>query len=129
MRNHGGDAFVRSPAASSDHSVYRVARQRRLYYENSDQNFLSTPGLSNRYNPATGELTQDYTWAVVNDGAGVSTLAVDQSGQHPEPRPDPVDRRHLPASRRMPLATTSSATSARRPSPASVTRASMPRAT
>jgi len=42
----------------------RLAANGRRYHETSDQNFLSTPGLSSRYNPATGELTQDYTWAL-----------------------------------------------------------------
>jgi iron complex outermembrane receptor protein len=41
-----------------------VAGNGRRYFEDSDQNFLSTPGLSSRYNPYTGVLTQDSTWAL-----------------------------------------------------------------
>jgi len=74
VETYSGDAFVTLTSTLNDHISYRVAANGRLYYENSDQNFLSTPGLSNRYNPTTGELTQDYTWAVVS-GADVSTYA------------------------------------------------------
>lgn len=42
----------------------RLAANGRRYHETSDQNFLSTPGLSSRYNPMTGELTQNQTWAL-----------------------------------------------------------------
>ena len=41
----------------------RVAAHGRYYHESSTQEFLSTPTLSNRYNPFTGELTQDHIWS------------------------------------------------------------------
>jgi len=74
VETYSGDAFLTLTSSLNDNISYRVAGNVRYYYENSDQNFLSTPGLSNRYNPATGELTQDYTWTVVG-GAGVSTYS------------------------------------------------------
>jgi len=68
------DLFTVLTTSLNEHLDLRVAANGRYYFEDSDQNFLSTPGLSNRYNPATGELTQDYTWTVVN-GTPVSTYS------------------------------------------------------
>lgn len=74
VSTHSADLFAVLTSSINRHIDVRVAANGRYYFEDSFQNFLSTPGLSNRYNPATGELTQDYTWTVVN-GAGVSTYS------------------------------------------------------
>jgi iron complex outermembrane receptor protein len=50
----------------NEHINLRVAANGRRYHETSDQNFLNAPNFANRYNPMTGELTQDYTWALQN---------------------------------------------------------------
>jgi iron complex outermembrane receptor protein len=71
---HSADIFSVLTTSLNEHLNLRVAANGRYYFEDSDQNFLSTPGLSSRYKPETGELTQDYTWAVVN-GVGVATYA------------------------------------------------------
>jgi len=57
------DLFALLTSNLNDHLSLRVAANGRYYYEDSTQEFVTTPGLSNRYNPFTGELTQDYTWA------------------------------------------------------------------
>lgn len=71
---HSADLFATLTTALNEHISLRFAANGRYYFEDSDQNFLSTPGLSNRYNPATGQLTQDYTWAIVG-GVPVSTYS------------------------------------------------------
>ncbi len=60
------DFFATLTTALNDHISLRFAANGRYYYEDSDQEFLGTPGLNNRYNPYTGELTQDHTWALAN---------------------------------------------------------------
>jgi iron complex outermembrane receptor protein len=50
----------------NEHLDLRVAANGRRYHEDSDQQFPSAPNFSNRYNPATGELTQNQTWALQN---------------------------------------------------------------
>src|SRR5262245_41380261 len=53
------------PITASDQNIsLRFAANGRYYFEDSDQEFLSTPSLTNRYNPTTGELTHDFTWAL-----------------------------------------------------------------
>ena len=47
----------------NDRLSLRVAANGRHYFEDSTQEFFSTPTFNNRYNPATGALTQDLTWA------------------------------------------------------------------
>ncbi|HWL15338.1 MAG TPA: TonB-dependent receptor [Opitutus sp.] len=59
---HTADAFALLTSKLSDHLSLRAAANGRYYFEDSQQEFLSTPSLLNRYNPFTGELTQDYTW-------------------------------------------------------------------
>lgn len=71
---HSADFFSVLTTSLNENINLRVAGNGRYYFEDSEQNFLSTPGLSNRYNPSTGELTQDYTWAIVG-GVPVSTLS------------------------------------------------------
>ncbi|MFO1449699.1 MAG: TonB-dependent receptor [Opitutaceae bacterium] len=71
---HSADFFSVLTTSLNENINLRVAGNGRYYFEDSEQNFLSTPGLSNRYNPTTGELTQDYTWAIVG-GVPVSTLS------------------------------------------------------
>jgi len=61
------DVFAVYTTGLNEHINLRLAGNYRKYHEDSDQNFLSTPGLNNtRYNPMTGDLTQDYTWALQN---------------------------------------------------------------
>jgi len=74
VETHSADVFATLTSSINEHISYRIAANARHILEDHDQNFLSTPGLSSRYNPATGELTQDYTWTVVN-GVGVSTFS------------------------------------------------------
>lgn len=71
---HSADAFAQLTTSVNEQLSLRFAANGRYYYEDSDQNFLSTPSLSNRYNPMTGELTQDYTWTVAN-GVATSTYS------------------------------------------------------
>ncbi len=61
---HSADLFTVLTTALNDHISLRFAANGRYYYEDSDQEFLGTPSLNNRYNPYTGELTQNYTWAL-----------------------------------------------------------------
>jgi iron complex outermembrane receptor protein len=61
---HTADLFTQLTTSVSQHISLRFAANGRYYFEDSDQEFLSTPSLNNRYNPMTGELTQDFTWAL-----------------------------------------------------------------
>jgi iron complex outermembrane receptor protein len=63
VRTHSADLFVTATSALNEHLSLRVAGNGRYYFEDDVQEFLGTPGLGNRYNPLTGELTQDYTWS------------------------------------------------------------------
>jgi len=72
---HTADLFAQLTSALTQNISLRVAANGRYYFEDSEQNFLSTPSLTNRYNPATGELTQDYTWAKDASGAYVPTYS------------------------------------------------------
>src|ERR1051326_1625363 len=56
---HTADGFVQLTTALNQNISVRAAANARYYFEDSDQDFLSTPGLNNRYHPMTGELTQD----------------------------------------------------------------------
>ncbi|MBL9195537.1 MAG: TonB-dependent receptor plug domain-containing protein [Opitutaceae bacterium] len=71
---HSADFFSVLTTNLNEHINLRFAGNGRYYFEDSEQNFLSTPGLSNRYHPRTGELTQDYTWAIMG-GVPVSTFS------------------------------------------------------
>jgi len=73
---HSADFFAVLTTSLNEHISLRAAANGRYYFEDSDQEFLSTPSLNNRYNPYTGELTQDYTWAL-NSATGqyVSTFS------------------------------------------------------
>ncbi len=57
------DAFALLTTHLNRHVSVRFAANGRYYFEDSTQEFFSTPTLNNRYNPATGVLTQDQTWA------------------------------------------------------------------
>jgi len=61
---HSADLFSVLTTSLNDHISLRVAANGRYYFEDSDQNFLNAPGFGNRYNPVTGELTQNQTWAL-----------------------------------------------------------------
>jgi iron complex outermembrane receptor protein len=74
VETHSADLFATLTSSYNEHLSYRLAANTRYFFENDDQDFLNAPGLSNRYNPTTGELTQDYTWAVVN-GVDTSTYS------------------------------------------------------
>jgi iron complex outermembrane recepter protein len=65
---HTADLFTQLTHTFNENISLRFAANGRYYFEDSDQQFLSTPSLNNRYNPYTGELTQDYTWALQTAG-------------------------------------------------------------
>lgn len=60
------DLFAVYTTSINENLNLRVAANGRHYQEDSDQQFFSAPNFSNRYNPMTGELTQDQTWALQN---------------------------------------------------------------
>ncbi|HYD83827.1 MAG TPA: TonB-dependent receptor, partial [Opitutus sp.] len=61
---HTADLFTLLTSNLTENISVRFAANGRYLFEDSTQEFLSTPNLTNRYNPMTGELTQDYTWAL-----------------------------------------------------------------
>lgn len=61
---HSADGFAQLTTAVNEHINLRFAGNGRYYFEDSHQDFLSTPSLTDRYNPYTGDLTQDHTWAL-----------------------------------------------------------------
>ncbi len=64
---HTADIFETLTTSQSEHLSSRVAANARYYFTDANQEFVNgLPGLGNRYNPATGVLTQDYTWALAN---------------------------------------------------------------
>ena len=63
---HTADLFALLTTSLNENISLRFAANGRYYFEDSTQEFLSTPNLNNRYNPATGELTQDTTWTIVD---------------------------------------------------------------
>jgi iron complex outermembrane receptor protein len=63
---NSSDAFIVYTTSFNEHLNLRVAGNARRYHETSNQNFLNAPGFGSRYNPMTGDLTQDYTWALQN---------------------------------------------------------------
>ncbi len=69
------DIFAVYTTRFDEHLNLRVAGNIRRYHEDSDQNFFNAPSFSNRYNPATGELTQDYTWALQNTALAYDAAA------------------------------------------------------
>lgn len=69
---HTADFFALLTTSLNENVSLRFAANGRYYFEDSTQEFLSTPSLTNRYNPMTGELTQDTVWTIVN-GAAVAT--------------------------------------------------------
>ncbi len=61
------DIFTALTTSQNEHLSSRIAANARYYFTDADQEFVNgLPGLGNRYNPATGLLTQDYTWALQN---------------------------------------------------------------
>jgi iron complex outermembrane receptor protein len=67
---HNADLFTNLTTSLDEHMSFRVAANARYYFTDADQEFVSgLPGLTNRYNPMTGQLTQDYTWALANASA------------------------------------------------------------
>ncbi|PTX95817.1 TonB-dependent receptor [Opitutus sp. ER46] len=61
---HTADLFTQLTTSVNQNISLRFAANGRYYFEDSEQEFLSTPSLTNRYNPYTGELTQNQTWAL-----------------------------------------------------------------
>ena len=59
---HSADLSALLTSNLAENISLRVAAHGRYYYEDSTQEFLSTPSLTERYNPFTGELTQDHVW-------------------------------------------------------------------
>jgi iron complex outermembrane recepter protein len=64
---HTADLFALLTSNINEHLSLRVAGNGRYYFTDSEQEFITLPGLNNtRYHPLTGEFTQDYTWSMVN---------------------------------------------------------------
>lgn len=61
---HTADLFALLTSNLTDILSLRVAANGRYYFEDSVQEFLATPSLTERYNPMTGELTQDTVWTL-----------------------------------------------------------------
>lgn len=74
VSTHSADLFTQLTTSLNENISLRFAANGRYFFSDADQEFLSTPSLTNRYNPSTGELTQDYTWALVG-GVPVSTFS------------------------------------------------------
>ena len=73
---HSADVSALLTTSLTETINLRLAANGRYYFEDSTQEFLSTPSLSNRYNPVTGELTQDFVWSTdPTTGAPVSTYS------------------------------------------------------
>lgn len=59
------DATMLLTSDLNEHVSVRLAADAHHYYETDCQEFLNgLPSFSNRYNPYTGILTQDYSWAL-----------------------------------------------------------------
>ncbi|HEX2861017.1 MAG TPA: TonB-dependent receptor, partial [Lacunisphaera sp.] len=63
---HSGDLFATLTSQLSENLSVRVAANGRYILEDHEQNFLNTALGINRYNPYTGILTQESTWALTN---------------------------------------------------------------
>ncbi|MDQ5979114.1 MAG: iron complex outerrane recepter protein, partial [Verrucomicrobiota bacterium] len=68
VSTHSGDLFATLTSQLSDKLNLRVAANGRYILEDHEQNFLNTGLGINRYNPYTGILTQDQTWALTTAG-------------------------------------------------------------
>ncbi|ACB76998.1 TonB-dependent receptor [Opitutus terrae] len=69
------DLFALLTTSFNENISLRVAANGRYYFTDSVQEFITLPGLNNtRYQPLTGEFTQDYVWSMVN-GQPVSTFS------------------------------------------------------
>jgi iron complex outermembrane receptor protein len=66
VSTHSADLFTQLTTSLNENISLRFAANTRYFFSDADQEFLSTPNLNNRYNPMTGELTQDQTWALAN---------------------------------------------------------------
>lgn len=64
---HTADIFTVLTTSQNEHMSSRIAANARYYFTDADQEFVNgLPSLNNRYNPMTGVLTQDFTWALQN---------------------------------------------------------------
>jgi iron complex outermembrane receptor protein len=68
VSTHSGDLFATLTSQLNEKLNLRVATNGRYILEDHEQNFLNTALGINRYNPYTGILTQDYTWALTTAG-------------------------------------------------------------
>jgi iron complex outermembrane receptor protein len=75
VRTHSADLFTTLTTTVNENLSFRGAVNLRYFFEDDIQEFLSTPSLTTRYNPMTGELTQDYTWAKNSSGQYVPTFS------------------------------------------------------
>jgi iron complex outermembrane receptor protein len=67
VKTHSVDLFTNLTTSVNEHLSFRVAANGRHYFSDADQEFVNgLPGLGNRYNPYTGDLTLDQTWALTN---------------------------------------------------------------
>lgn len=67
VKTHSIDLFTNLTSTINEHLSIRVAANGRHYFSDADQEFVNgLPGLGNRYNPYTGDLTLDRTWALTN---------------------------------------------------------------
>ena len=67
VKTHSGDLFATLTTTVNEHISFRFAVNGRNYFSDADQEFVNgLPGLANRYNPYTGELTLAKTWALTN---------------------------------------------------------------
>ncbi|BET69451.1 TonB-dependent siderophore receptor [Opitutales bacterium ASA1] len=73
MQTHSG--HFQLSTSFNDRVSMRLAGQAVYFTEDSEQQIVATSGFSNRYNPSTGELTQDYTWTLDGQGQPVSTFS------------------------------------------------------
>ena len=72
---HTADLFSVLTSTLTDNVSLRVAANGRYYFTDSEQEFLTLPGLNNtRYHPLTGEFTQNTVWSMVN-GEPVATFS------------------------------------------------------
>lgn len=70
---HTADAFVVLTSELNEHLSTRFAANGRYYFEDSKQEFFSTPLLADRYNPWTGSFTQDTVWTADGQGGFTGT--------------------------------------------------------
>jgi iron complex outermembrane receptor protein len=67
VKTHSGDVFATLTTSLNEHMSFRFAVNGRNYFSDADQEFVNgLPGLANRYNPYTGDLTLNTVWALAD---------------------------------------------------------------